>query len=82
MQDRWGDAHESGRPTVLGSYPSCVEAERAVDHLADNGSAVEHTAISGHDPSSYEPVTGRRAARQGAGPSAHCRGGSSASSTG
>jgi hypothetical protein len=60
-----------GRQTVLGSYASYVEAERAVDHLADHGFAVERTAISGRGLSSYEQVTGRlttwRAALQGAG---------------
>jgi hypothetical protein len=55
---------------VLGSYAGYAEAERAVDHLADNGFPVERTAISGRGLSSYEQVTGRlttgKAALQGA----------------
>jgi hypothetical protein len=64
-----GDAPSQAQ-TVLGSYGSYAEAERAVDHLADNGFPVERTAISGRGLSSYEQVTGRltmgRAALQGA----------------
>jgi hypothetical protein len=60
--------HRGGQ-TVLGAYATYAEAERAVDHLADNGFPVERSAISGRGLSSYEQVTGRmttgRAALQG-----------------
>ena len=65
-----GPRTHAGGQTVIGSYASYAEAERVVDHLADNGFAVEHTAIVGRGLSSYEQVTGRlttgRAALQGA----------------
>jgi heat induced stress protein YflT len=65
-----GGATPSRGQTVLGSYATYEEAERAVDYLADKGFPVERTAISGRGLSSYEQVTGRlttgRAALQGA----------------
>lgn len=44
---------------TIGVYASYPEAERAVDHLSDQRFPVEHTAIVGRGPTSFEQVTGR-----------------------
>ena len=43
----------------IASYASYLEAQRAVDHLSDEGFPVQHTAIVGTDLRSVERVTGR-----------------------
>ncbi|MGW7198541.1 general stress protein [Streptomyces chryseus] len=54
----------------VASYETYPEAERAVDHLADQGFPVERVAIIGQDVRMVEQVTGRmdygRAALHGA----------------
>ncbi|MDQ3911121.1 MAG: glycine zipper family protein [Actinomycetota bacterium] len=56
---------------VVGSYSSYAEAQRAVDHLSDEGYAVERVSIVAEGLRFVEQVTGRvgygRAALQGAG---------------
>lgn len=54
----------------VGEYRSYVEAERAVDHLADHRFPVERVAIVGHGLSLVEKVTGRRGLWSAAGRSA------------
>lgn len=58
------------RGPVVGSYPTYVKAQQAVDFLSDNKFPVEHTAIIGSDLRLVENVTGRltygRAAAAGA----------------
>lgn len=44
---------------VVGSYPTYEQAQRAVDHLADNKFPVEHTAIIGTDLRMVETVIAR-----------------------
>jgi hypothetical protein len=44
---------------VVASYTTYRDAERAVDHLADNKFPVEHVAIVGRDLALVEQVTGR-----------------------
>lgn len=55
---------------ALGSYPQYEQAQAVVDHLSDNGFAVEHVTIVGADLRLVEQVTGRltrgRAAAAGA----------------
>ena len=62
-------AGSAGRRTIA-SYSNYREAERAVDHLADNRFPVEHVSIVGNDLRIVEHVTGRmgwgRAALNGA----------------
>lgn len=43
----------------IASYATYLEAQRAVDHLSDEGFPVQHTAIIGLDLRSVERVTGR-----------------------
>jgi hypothetical protein len=43
----------------IASYATYLEAQRAVDHLSDEGFPVQHTAIVGTDLRSVERVTGR-----------------------
>jgi hypothetical protein len=43
----------------IGSYVTYAEAQRAVDHLADNGFPVQDVTIVGVDPMLVERVTGR-----------------------
>lgn len=43
----------------IGSYATYAEAQRAVDHLADNDFAVQDVTIVGVDPMVVERVTGR-----------------------
>lgn len=43
----------------VGSYPTYVEAQRAVDYLSDNKFPVEHVTIVGTDLKLVERVTGR-----------------------
>jgi hypothetical protein len=43
----------------VGSYDQYTGAQRAVDHLSDNGFPVEHTSIVGSDLRLVEDVTGR-----------------------
>jgi hypothetical protein len=56
--------------TVVGSYPTYAEAQRAVDKLSDEGFPVQHAAIVGLDLKLVERVIGRmtngRAAMAGA----------------
>jgi hypothetical protein len=56
---------------VVASYGSYAEAQRALDHLSDEGFSVERVAIVAEDLRLVEQVTGRmgygRAALQGAG---------------
>jgi hypothetical protein len=56
---------------VVASYGSYAEAQRAVDHLSDEGFPVERISIVGEDLRFVEQVTGRmgygRAALQGGG---------------
>ncbi|GHG02027.1 hypothetical protein GCM10018777_10930 [Streptomyces albogriseolus] len=56
---------------VVGSYPTYIGAQRAVDFLSDSKFAVEHTAIIGTDLRMVETVLGRltrgRAALAGVG---------------
>lgn len=60
----------SAGQVVVGSYGSYPEAERAVDHLSDQGFPVQRVAIVGRGLNMYEQVTGRlttwRAAAQAA----------------
>jgi hypothetical protein len=55
---------------VIASYDTYVEAERAVDHLADSGFPVERAEIVGRELRLVEQITGRmttgRAAAAGA----------------
>jgi len=44
---------------AIASYPTYQEAERAVDHLSDQGFPVERVAIVGQDVRLVEQVTGR-----------------------
>ncbi|MHB1738039.1 MAG: general stress protein [Actinomycetes bacterium] len=57
--------------TVVGSYTTYADAQRAVDFLSDNKFPVEHTAIIGSDLRMVEAVLGRlswgRAASAGIG---------------
>jgi hypothetical protein len=46
-------------PQPVGSYDTYEAAQRAVDHLADNGFPVENVAIVGTDLRLLERVTGR-----------------------
>ena len=48
----------SGRRSI-GVYDRYTDAQRAVDHLSDNGFPVEHTVIVGTDLRLVEDVTGR-----------------------
>ncbi|WP_406154862.1 hypothetical protein OG806_01815 [Streptomyces sp. NBC_00882] len=61
--------NEQARGTTA-SYTTYQEAERAVDHLSDQGVLVERVAIVGQDVRLVEQVTGRMerggAALQGA----------------
>lgn len=50
--------NEQARRTIA-SYTTYQEAERAVDHLSDQGFPVERTAIVGQDVRMVEQVTGR-----------------------
>ena len=50
--------NEQARRTIA-SYPTYQEAERAVDHLSDQGFPVERVAIIGQDVRLVEQVTGR-----------------------
>ncbi|MDQ0578370.1 general stress protein [Streptomyces rishiriensis] len=50
--------NEQTRRTIA-SYTTYQEAERAVDHLSDQGFPVERTAIIGQDVRLVEQVTGR-----------------------
>ena len=50
--------NEQARRTIA-SYTTYQEAERAVDHLSDQGSPVERVAIVGQDVRLVEQVTGR-----------------------
>jgi hypothetical protein len=58
------------RRTTIAAYDSYSDAERAVDHLSDNGFPVERASIVGRDLRWVEEVTGRvtsgRAALNGA----------------
>ena len=50
-----------GRPRrVVASFATYAEAERAVDHLADQKFPVEHVSIVARDLKMVEQVTGRR----------------------
>jgi heat induced stress protein YflT len=68
-----GFAETAGRSggQVVGTYDTYLEAERAVDRLADSGFPVERTEIVGRELRVVEQVTGRmtsgRAAAAGAG---------------
>ncbi len=69
-QTDWAaDSRVTGQ-VVIATYQTYAEAERAVDHLSDQGFPVERTAIAGRGLSLVEQVTGRmtgwRAAGQGA----------------
>ncbi|GAA1680880.1 hypothetical protein GCM10009830_29950 [Glycomyces endophyticus] len=71
LHDEQAPGGFSGAGQVLvGTYARYQEAERAVDHLSDNGFPVERTAIVGRGLTTVERVTGRltmwRAAGQGA----------------
>ncbi|HEX5740003.1 MAG TPA: general stress protein, partial [Pilimelia sp.] len=50
---------EAAGQTVVASYASYAEAERAVDHLSDREFPVERAAIVGRGLTSFEKVTGR-----------------------
>ncbi|MET7572144.1 general stress protein [Streptomyces sp. NPDC005492] len=50
--------NEQTRRTIV-SYPSYQEAERAIDHLSDQGFPVERVAIVGQDVQLVEQVLGR-----------------------
>ncbi|WP_326762587.1 YtxH domain-containing protein [Streptomyces phaeochromogenes] len=50
--------NEQARRTIA-SYTACHEAERAVDHLSDQGFPVERAAIVGQEVRLVEQVTGR-----------------------
>jgi uncharacterized protein YcfJ len=56
---------------VVASYPDYAHAQRAVDHLSDEGFPVQHVRIVGEGLRFVEQVTGRKtygvAAMQGAG---------------
>src|ERR1700712_1955390 len=43
----------------IGSYPTCAEAQRAVDHLSDQEFPVQQVTIVGVDLMQVERVTGR-----------------------
>lgn len=62
---------EQASRRVVGSYGSYAEAQRAVDHLSDEGFPVDRVSIVAEDLRFVERVTGRvgygRAALQGAG---------------
>jgi hypothetical protein len=47
------------RGVEIASYSTYLEAQKAVDHLSDEGFPVQHTAIVGTDLRSVERVTGR-----------------------
>jgi hypothetical protein len=51
---------------VIATYSSYAEAERAVDHLSDQGFPVERTAIVGDGLQFVEQVTGRMTSGQAA----------------
>ncbi|MFL5998799.1 MAG: general stress protein [Streptomyces sp.] len=51
--------NEQARRRTIASYPTYQEAERAVDHLSDQGFPVERVAIIGQDVRLVEQVTGR-----------------------
>ncbi|RCW42872.1 hypothetical protein DFQ14_108132 [Halopolyspora algeriensis] len=44
---------------IVASYPEYRQAERAVDHLSDNGFPVQHSAIVARELELVEQVTGR-----------------------
>jgi hypothetical protein len=48
-----------GNARTVGSYERYAGAQRAVDHLSDNGFPVEHASIVGSDLRLVEDVTGR-----------------------
>lgn len=48
-----------GQQTVIASYATYQDAERAVDYLSDNEFPVQRVAIIGHGLRSVEQVTGR-----------------------
>jgi hypothetical protein len=48
-----------GQQTVIASYATYQDAERAVDYLSDNGFPVHRVAIIGRGVRSVEQVTGR-----------------------
>ncbi|GHB39145.1 hypothetical protein GCM10010347_05770 [Streptomyces cirratus] len=58
MNEQTRPMGEQSRRTVV-SYPSYQEAERAVDHLSDQGFPVERVAIIGQDLQLVEQVIGR-----------------------
>lgn len=65
------DISTGSRPSVtIGAYDNYADAQRAVDHLSDNGFPVEHASIVGTDLRLVERVLGRmtvaRAALAGA----------------
>jgi uncharacterized membrane protein len=64
-------AVDNSRRTSVAAYDSYAEAQRAVDHLSDQGFPVEKVAIVGHGLRYVEQVMGRlttgRAALLGAG---------------
>ncbi len=69
-----GVEHEArglGSQRVVASYGSYEEAQRAVDHLSDEGFSVQRVSIVAEDLRFVEQVTGRRgygqAALEGAG---------------
>ncbi|GHJ47637.1 hypothetical protein Cs7R123_49790 [Catellatospora sp. TT07R-123] len=69
-QTEWtADSRATGQ-VVIATYDDYPAAERAVDHLSDQGFPVERTAIAGRGLSLVEQVTGRltmgRAALQAA----------------
>jgi hypothetical protein len=51
---------------TIASYPTYMEAERAVDYLADNRFPVERVSIVGRDLHFVEQVTGRMGYREAA----------------
>ncbi|MEU7819856.1 general stress protein [Catellatospora sp. NPDC049133] len=69
-QTEWAADSRAVGQVVVATYDTYAEAERAVDHLSDNGFPVERTAIAGRGLSLVEQVTGRmtmwRAAANGA----------------
>jgi hypothetical protein len=57
--DHAGGTAGVSSPRTVASFPTYREAERAVDHMADRGFAVERVAIVGHGLHFVEQVTGR-----------------------
>lgn len=59
MQQRRTDYGAPMSRTLVASYRSYAEAQRAVDHLSDNGFPVDKVSIVAEDLRFVERVTGR-----------------------